>query len=104
MQTAPKRRRQFRDRTNRFSMFLVVVVVLTIIGVVAVREHTLKAKMAANADRIEILQSQIDAQSSRTEEIAEYEKYTHTKGFVEDVAHDKLGLVYEGEILFKPDE
>ena len=31
----------------------------------------------------------------------EFEKYTQTKMYIEEVARDKLGLVYEGEILFK---
>ena len=34
-------------------------------------------------------------------EIEEFEKYTHTKKYIEEVARDRLGLVYEGEILFK---
>ena len=37
----------------------------------------------------------------RSLEIEEYEKYTQTKKYIEEVARDKLGLVYEGEILFK---
>ena len=47
------------------------------------------------------LQEQIAAEEERAEEIAEYEKYTQTKKYIEDVAKDKLGLVYEGEIVFK---
>ena len=35
------------------------------------------------------------------EPAAEYETYTQTKKYIEEVARDKLGLVYEGEILFK---
>ena len=34
-------------------------------------------------------------------EIEEFRKYTQTKAYIEEVAKDKLGLVYEGEILFK---
>ena len=30
-----------------------------------------------------------------------YTKYTKTKKYAEEVAKDKLGLVYEGEIIFK---
>ncbi|MBD5444641.1 MAG: septum formation initiator family protein, partial [Lachnospiraceae bacterium] len=47
------------------------------------------------------LQEEIDAEIARTEEIEEYGKYTQTKKYVEEVAKDKLGLVYEGEIIFK---
>ena len=49
----------------------------------------------------EALQQEIALEEARTEEIQEYEKYTQTKKFVEEVAKDKLGLVYEGEIIFK---
>ena len=31
------------------------------------------------------------------------EKYTKTRKYVEEVAKDKLGLVYDGEIIFKPE-
>ena len=61
---------------NRFSMFLVTLVVLMIMVVV---------------------------EEVRAEEIEQYRKYTRTKRYVEEVAKDKLGLVYEGEILFKED-
>ena len=36
--------------------------------------------------------------------VEEYRKYTQTKKYVEEVAKDKLGLVNEGEIIYKPDE
>ena len=56
------------------------------------------------AAREKALQEQIDAENARTEEIEEYRKYTQTKKYVEEVAKDKLGLVNEGEIIYKPEE
>ena len=50
------------------------------------------------------LQEQIEAEEERAKEIEEYEKYTQTKKYIEEVARDKLGLVYEGEILFKDEK
>ena len=44
---------------------------------------------------------QIAEEEERTKEIEEYAKYTQTKKYIEEVAKDKLGLVYEGEIIFK---
>ena len=38
------------------------------------------------------------------EEIAEYQEYTQTDEFVEDVAREKLGLVYDDEIVFIKEE
>ena len=90
-----------KRRQNRFSMFLVSMVVVMILVVVAVKRIELSAKMDKNQEKIEQLNGQIADEKARAEEIAEFEKYTHTKAYVEDVAHDKLGLVYEGEIIFR---
>lgn len=92
-----------RKPQNRFSMFLVSLVVLMIMVVVAVRSIELKQKIATYDTQIASLSAQIDAENARTEQIEEYRKYTQTKAYVEEVAKDKLGLVYEGEILFKED-
>ncbi len=90
-----------KKRQNRFSMFLVTLVVVMILVVVAIKRVEISDKMKTNQAKIELLNEQITAEEIRAEEIKEYEKYTHTKGYVEEVAHDKLGLVYEGEIIFK---
>lgn len=99
-----KRRVAYRRRhQNRFSLFLVSLVVLMIMVVVAVRSVELQRKIAGYDTQIASLSAQIDAETAREEEIEEYRKYTQTKAYVEEVAKDKLGLVYEGEILFKED-
>ena len=50
------------------------------------------------------LDMQIEAEKKRTEEIEEFRKYTKTKKYIEDVAREKLGLVYEDEIIIQTDE
>lgn len=55
-------------------------------------------------ERIEELQAQIEEEKKRAEEIKEYEKYVQTKKFAEEVAKEKLGLVYEDEIIFKAED
>ena len=40
----------------------------------------------------------------KAEEIEELKKYVQTKKYVEEVAKERLGLVYEDEILFKAEE
>jgi len=89
---------------NRFSMILVSVVVVTIVIVVAYRGMELNNKLNSYDERKQSLQTQIDAEKERTEELAEFEKYTQTKQYKEEVAKEKLGLVYEGEILFKQED
>lgn len=66
-----------------------------------VKSAELSKKKQDYALREAQLQTAIDKEKERTLEIAEYETYSKTKAYVEDIARDKLGLVYEGEILFR---
>ena len=90
-----------KKRQNRLAMILVTTVVLMMLVVVAVKSVELREKKEIYDLRVEQLQAEIEAEKARTEEIEEYGKYTQTKKYVEEVAKDKLGLVYEGEIIFK---
>ena len=47
------------------------------------------------------LERRIERQIERSAEIEAYEKYTKTRKYFEEVAKEKLGLIYEGEILFR---
>lgn len=90
-----------KRRQNRFSMFLAILVVVLIMIAVAWRSIELKQKIAEYTVKEEQLNAEIEAEKARSEEIKEYGIYTQTKAFFEEVAKDKLGLVYDGEILFK---
>lgn len=90
-----------KKRQNRFGMFLVSIAVLMILVVVAYSSVGLREKKETYRQKELALQEQIEAEKERAAEIEEYEKYTQTKKYIEEVARDKLGLVYEGEILFK---
>lgn len=96
------RRIAYRKKNqNRLSMFLVTLVVLMIMLVVAVKSVELQQKLDIKAQELRLLQEQIDAENARAEQIREFGKEVQTKGYIEDVAREKPGLVYEGEILFK---
>ena len=90
-----------KRRQNKFGMFLVFLVVIMIGVVVAVRSVEMKATLAENRQREAELQDQIAAEQERAEEIEEMEKYSETLGYTEDVAKEKLGLINEGEIIFR---
>ncbi len=92
----------YRKRNqNRFSMFLVSLVVLMIMVVAAVRSVALQQKIDAKMQENAQLEEQIAEEKARSGEIEELGKKIQTKGYIEDMAREKLGLVYEGEILFK---
>lgn len=97
-----RRRVAYRKRhQNRFSMFLVSLVVVMIMVAVAVQSVTLQDKIDAKTQQLEQLNAQIADEEKRTQEIEEFAKEVKTKGYIERVAREKLGLIYEGEILFK---
>ena len=86
---------------HRWSMLAVCGVLVLLIAMVSASSITLKAKdNACRAQEIE-LEERIEEEKARTEEIDELEKYVGSDEYVEDVAKEKLGLVHEGEIVFR---
>ena len=90
-----------KKRQNKTGMLLVTTVVVMMLVVVMVKSVELREKRETYMAREEALMQEIETEQARTEEIEEYEKYTQTKKYVEEIAKNKLGLVYEGEIIFK---
>jgi len=82
-------------------MLLVSIVVVMVMVVVSISGGKLKEKIDTVSAKEAHLEKQIESEEARQQEIEEYKKYTQTKKYAEEVAKDKLGLVYEGEILFQ---
>lgn len=93
-----------RKNQNKFSVLLILMVVAMIIIAVGVQSIELRSKVKEYAAIEAQLENEIESEMARTEELDEYEKYTHTKKYIEDVAKDRLGLVYDGEIVFKEEK
>lgn len=94
--TAYRRRNQ-----NRFSMFLVTLVVVMILVVVAVKSVDLHRKIDLKKQEAQLLDDQLESEKARSLEIEEFGKEVQTKGYIERIAREVLGLVYEDEIMFK---
>lgn len=93
-----------KKNENRLGMSMAFLAIIMIIGVVSINSISLKQKQARYIAQEQELQRQIDEENARTEELKELETYTKTKKYAEEVAKDKLGLVYENEIIFKEDD
>ncbi len=92
-----------KKRQNRLGMMLVSFVVLIIMAVILFKGRELKEKQAEYRQKEAMLQTQIDEEHERKRKLTDYEKYTKTDKFVEEIAKEKLGLLYEDEILFRSD-
>ena len=90
-----------RRRDHRLGMMMALLVVLILMTVVAVRSISLRSRLAEYRAKEADLEQRIEQQIKRGDEIVEYEKYTKTRKYIEEVAKDKLGLIYDGEIIFR---
>lgn len=95
------RRKYRKGRSNRLGEFFVCLVVALLIIIVSVKCVELKEKQDEYTHRQEELQAQIDEQQLRAEELEQLKKYVQTDSYVQETAEEKLGLVREGEIIFK---
>ncbi len=90
-----------RKKQNKFAIFLVTAVLLMLVVAIGYRGKELKKTSEAYAKQEAELQSKIDGENARTEELEEYEKLTQTRGFKEEYAEENLNLVHDDQILFQ---
>ena len=91
---------QWREQ-NGLSMILASLVVIIILIVVGVNAVSLGRRLVENKKRLETLREEIRMEDERADDIDEYRRYTRTDAYIEEVAREKLGLIYEGETVFK---
>ena len=96
------KRVEFRTKkSNHMGTVTVLVLVAMLCSGVFIKSVSLGNKRDEYNKKIEALNAQITEEEERTKELEEYEKYTKTVKYVEEVAKEKLGLVYEDEIVFE---
>lgn len=97
-QNVQARQRLFHDKV---SVILVTVVVVVLAVVLSFAQISLREKNQDYKAQEAELEKQLEQEAERSEEIDELEEYVGTDEYIEDVAKEKLGLVYPNEILFE---
>lgn len=94
-----KSRRKKKYTTRIIMLVLIMVLVVMGFGIIRLyqKNQIYDAKKAA-------LENKYEEQLERKEELDAYEKFTKTIQFVEQMARQKLGLVFDNEIIFKPED
>ncbi len=100
---AHKVRRRSKKRISRFTKFGIVVLCLVICGTLIYKSNVLNEQRNEYSKQISQLQKEKEEAINKAKELEDYEKYVKTDEFVEEVARDKLGLVYKDEVIFEPD-
>ena len=95
-------RREKRNKIIKRTFIATSVVVIALLFVVVLTNaFGMSAKKKELDAKISELQQSIEEQNQRTTELEEYREYTKTREFTEQVAREKLGLVYPGEIILR---
>ena len=90
-----------RRKSGATGYIFIGIIILMIAGVVYIQVRDVKARLSVYEEQDQALDEQIAEQLDRTEELNELEKYVQTKAYAEEQAHERLGLVNEGEIIFR---
>lgn len=99
--TKMRRRKQLRKHLGSLAIAGVVMLMLIFVSAASLK---LRVQNANKQERITELEAQIEGEEKKSEDIEEYRKYVQTKKYAEEVAKEKLGLVYEDEIIFKAED
>lgn len=82
-------------------MMGIAVVVLVLLVVLQIQSQKLTVKNSDYRVQKAELEQQIKDEKVRAGEIKDLKKYIDSDEYIEKIARDKLGLVYEDEIIFK---
>lgn len=87
-----------KKRSGRIGMAIVFVFLLVVMSVQVANLYEKRAEY----QKVEAAkEAELEEQKKRQEDLAEYEEYTKSDDYVEDTAKEKLGLIYENEIIFR---
>lgn len=88
-------------RKHKVSVMGISVVLLLLVAMVSVSSISLRAKNETYMEKEKELDALIQAEKDRGEEIKALEEYVGTDEYIEQIARDKLGLIFENEIIFR---
>ncbi len=89
---------------NRVGMIVIGVVVGMLIAILLFRSSQLQKKIARFETSNTALAEQIREEQDRSKSLEDLPGYVRSDEYIEKVAREKFGLVYEDEIIFKPEK
>ena len=87
--------------SNKRAMLGITVVVAALVIVLLLQSQKLNTRLASGNQQIQALSEETAKEEQRTEDIKELEQYMQSDEYKEKVAKEKLGLIKDGEIIFK---
>ncbi len=89
---------------NRAGKRCISVILIAFVAVMSVQIVKIYQKDRELIEQEAELKEQFCEETERQQELEEYEAYTKSSEYIEDVAKSKLGLAYDNEIIFKEED
>jgi cell division protein FtsB len=99
-----KKNREQDRQSGRGNIVLAVLVVVILLAVLYINGSSMQRKLDGYRNHIAGLEQQLEEEEQRSRYIEEYRQYTQTDEFIEQIAREKLGLLYKGEIIFREED
>ena len=96
--TGARQRRKNENRTGRICITCIVLVFAVVMSLQIIKIYQKGQEYQAKQQELEV---QLAEEQQRQEDLQDYEAYTKSQQYVEDIAKSKLGLLYKNEIVFK---
>lgn len=98
---AGKKSRQITRKSNIFGVCVIALICAAICVATFLGGRSIAAQNEYYTRLESEIQSQIEAEEERAEEIEEYSRYVLSDEFAEEMAKEKFGLVNEDELVIK---
>ena len=98
------KKRKSKRRQSKFASLMIVATVITVCILVAVLASDLHRKSRDLAQTETMLEQRIEQATATHESLVAQEQYMNTNQYIEDMAKEKLGMVYPDEIVIRPKE
>ncbi len=92
------------SKGNRCGMYVIAAIVMVLLVGLLVQSQELGASNKQYEAKKAELQQQIQDEEVRAGEIENLKDYVDSTEYIEKIAREKLGLVYEDETIFKAEE
>lgn len=88
-------------RQNRRTIVILIIFIVLLMIITLAASHRLRVRLRAGDEKIRSLEQQTVQEQERAEEIRQTQEYMQSDEYIEQVAKDKLGLIRDGDIIFK---
>ncbi len=100
-QTKKNRRQRKNVQNHKRSIIAICGVIVLLIIMLSVSSVSLRAKESSYQTQEAELAGLIEEEQERSAEIDELEAYVGTDAYIEEVAQEKLSMIYENELIIR---